>query len=360
MNYVLTNRAQIPTLISHVPENEAYPGTPQEVKEEQYGLHTHMNPMTAMKNDYFSEQQREYGASNPSMPRVEQKDEDLMLGNMPVFNQHYCDQMTDKLRHLNMSKNGQRKSSYRFNATRLERHPFNVIHPLKVINCSKDSAGSLSLSKQGSGASTGSNSMVNPLNMALEDRSRNIAALDPVDQILNIDDLLIKNDDEHEKCDSARNLQSVIDTRSLDEASRSASFSFGHLKRQFPSIAQSSAADPKFGLEFGPLNELKPQHSLVTEATSNSVCSTELEYKDTATTCKSFLMSNNLPVLPEQDEEQIEAPHPQTGRTYSRLGHLKSRESKLRQKIETIRATIKATQTSQCGRRLQKLNQLRI
>lgn len=248
------------------------------------------------------------------MPASEQKDEDLMLGNMPVFNQHYCDQMTDKLRHLNMSKNGQKKSSFRINATRLERHPFNVIHPLKVINCSKDSASSLGLSKQGSGASTGSNSMANPLSLSLEDKNRNVSGLDPVDQILNIDDLLIKNEDEQDKCDSARNLQSVVDTEAQDEASRTGSFSLGPLKRQFQSIAQSSSADPKFGLEFGSLNELKPQHSLVTDATSNSVCSTELEYKDTAKHCKSFLIRNNLPVLPEQDEEQIEASYHQNCR----------------------------------------------
>jgi ribosomal protein S6 len=39
---------------------------------------------------------------------------------------------------------------------------------------------------------------------------------------------------------------------------------------------------------------------------------------------------------------------------------LRARENKLQQKIEQIRNTIKATQTSRCSRRHLKLNQLRI
>lgn len=149
--------------------------------EDQLGMHKQMNPMTTMKADFFKEEQRQYGLNNACAPGSEEQDDDLMLGNMPVFNQHYCDQMTDKLRHLNMSKNGHKKNSVRFNASRLERHPFNVIHPLKVINCSKDSASSLALSKQGSGASTGSNGMANPLGLPLDEKTRNNSGFDPVD-----------------------------------------------------------------------------------------------------------------------------------------------------------------------------------
>lgn len=262
-----------------------------------------------------------------------------MLGNMPVFNQHYCDQMTDKLRHLNMSKNGHKKNAFRINASRLERHPFNVIHPLKVINCSKDSASSLALSKQGSGASTGSNG-ANPLGLTLDGQTKNNSGFDPVDQILNIDDLLIKNEDEQDKCDSSRGLQSVVDTEAQDKASRTGSCTLRYLKRQHQSIAQPASADSKCALELGPLNELKPQHSLATDATSNSVCSTELEYKDTAKNCKSFLINNNLPVLPEQDEE-LETQCQQNSQNFCGKINLKARESKLRQKIDQIRASIK-------------------
>ena len=217
--------------------NEVYPCAQNEMKEDQLGLHSQMNAMTAMKEDFFKEEQHQHGLNDACLPASEQKDDDLMLGNMPVFNQHYCDQMTDKLRHLNMSKNGQKKNSFRINASRLERHPFNVIHPLKVINCSKDSASSLALSKQGSGASTGSNSMANPLGLSLDDKAKRNSGFDPVDQILNIDDLLIKNDDEQDKCDSSRNLQSVVDTEAQDEASRTGSFTLSPIKRQFQSIA---------------------------------------------------------------------------------------------------------------------------
>lgn len=105
-------------------------------------------------------------------------------------------------------------------------------------------------------------------------------------------------------------------------------------------MVQTSSADSKFALELGPLNELKPQHSLATEATSNSVCSTELEYKDSAKKCKSFLMNNNLPVLPEQDEEH-EMQYQQHRQNFCGKTNLKARESKLRQKIDQIRTSIK-------------------
>ena len=308
--------------------------------EDQLAMHKQMNPMTTMKADFFKEEQRQYGLNDTCAPGSEQQDDDLMLGNMPVFNQHYCDQMTDKLRHLNMSKNGQKKNAFRMNASRLERHPFNVIHPLKVINCSKDSASSLALSKQGSGASTGSNGMANPLGLPLDEHTKNNSGFDPVDQILNIDDLLIKNEDEQDKCDSSRNLQSVVDTEAQDQASRTASCTLRPLRKQYQSIAQPASADSKFALELGPLNELKPQHSLATEATSNSVCSTELEYKDTAKNCKSFLISNNLPVLPEQDEE-LEMQCQNGSQNFCSKAHLKARESRLRQKIDEIRTSIK-------------------
>jgi hypothetical protein len=261
-----------------------------------------MNPMTTNEDELFKGEQAQYGCNNTRMPAGEQEDDDLMLGNMPLFNHRYCDQMTDKLRHLNMARAGQRKGSFR-TSNRLERHPFNVIHPLKVINCSKDSAGSLGLSKQGSGASTGSNTMVNPLGLSL-DGSRKSSGSDPLDQILNIDDLLIKNEDD--KCDSARGLQSVVGTEAQDEASRSAGFTLSPLKREFPTIAQNSAQPTKFTLDIGSLTDLQPQHSLVTEATSNSGCSTELEYKATPLNCQSFLRSKTLSVLPEQDEEHLE------------------------------------------------------
>ena len=62
--------------------------------------------------------------------------------------------------------------------------------------------------------------------------------------------------------------------------------------------------DSNFGIS--QLDFQKPQQSLITEASSNSVCSTEMEYKDTAVKCKSFLVKSSLSVLPEQDEEQFE------------------------------------------------------
>lgn len=354
MNYHTATPAKIFDPLEQNLMNELYPSSQNDAKEDQLGIQKQMNPMTTMKADFFKEEQHQYGLNDARVPGLEQQDDELMLGNMPVFNQHYCDQMTDKLRHLNMSKNGQRKNNFRINASRLERHPFNVIHPLKVINCSKDSASSLALSKQGSGASTGSAGMANPLGLPLEDAKRN-AGFDPVDQILNIDDLLLKNEDEQDKCDSSRNLQSVVDTEAQDEASRTGSFTLSPIKRQFQSIAQSSSADSKFAC--GSLPELQPQHSLATEATSNSACSTELEYKDTAKNCKSFLINNNLPVLPEQDEEQLDL---QCHQNSCDKTHIKARESKLREKIEQIRSRIREVQTSHCGRRLLKLNQLRI
>lgn len=55
--------------------------------------------------------------------------------------------------------------------------------------------------------------MVNPLTRQNESgSSRNTDSCDPVDQILNIDDLLLKNDCMQDKCDSDRNLQSVYES----------------------------------------------------------------------------------------------------------------------------------------------------
>lgn len=37
--------------------NEVYPGAQHEIKEEQFGLHSQMNAMTAMKDDFLKEEQ---------------------------------------------------------------------------------------------------------------------------------------------------------------------------------------------------------------------------------------------------------------------------------------------------------------
>lgn len=55
--------------------------------------------------------------------------------------------------------------------------------------------------------------MVNPLTRQnISNNSKFDESFEPVDHILNIDDLLLKNDDLHDQCDSARNLQSIAET----------------------------------------------------------------------------------------------------------------------------------------------------
>lgn len=84
--------------------------------------------------------------------------------------------------------------------------------------------------------------MVNPLTRQNESgQSRNTDSCDPVDQILNIDDLLLKNDNMQDKCDSDRNLKSVSDSVAQEDMTLS---SRSHTmkqpaKYQFQNIAQS-------------------------------------------------------------------------------------------------------------------------
>lgn len=114
--------------------------------------------------------------------------------------------MTDKLRHINMQRNGQATNG-KYNVSRSKKHHLGLSHPLRLISQSDDSVNSLNFSRQCSGASTNSNTMVNPLTRQVESgASKNSDSCDPVDQILNIDDLLLKNDDMQDKCDSDRNL----------------------------------------------------------------------------------------------------------------------------------------------------------
>lgn len=85
--------------------------------------------------------------------------------------------------------------------------------------------------------------MVNPLKRQNESgSSRNIDSCDPVDQILNIDDLLLKNDNMQDKCDYDRNLQSACDSVVQEEMTlTSRSYTMNQpAKYQFQNIAQSN------------------------------------------------------------------------------------------------------------------------
>jgi len=235
-----------------------------------------------------------------SVVASEPQNDDLMLGNLPLFNQNYCDQMTDKLRHINMQRNG----SY---LNRNKKQHLGLSHPLRLISQSDDSVNSLNFSKQCSGASTNSNTMVNPLTRQNESgASRNIDSCDPVDQILNIDDLLLKNDHMQDKCDSDRNLQSVYDSVAQEDitlTSRSYTMK-SPSKYEFQSIPQSYQLNNQNTFnDINVLPKLISQKSLVTEASTNSVYSSEPEYNDNVQTCKSYLHNHSLPMLPEQDEE---------------------------------------------------------
>ena len=75
-----------------------------------------------------------------SVVAPEPQNDDLMLGNLPLFNQNYCDQMTDKLRDINMHRNG----SY---MNRTKKPHLALSHPLRLISQSDESVNSLNFSK---------------------------------------------------------------------------------------------------------------------------------------------------------------------------------------------------------------------
>ena len=70
--------------------------------------------------------------------------------------------MADKVRHMNMHRNGHFHNT-KYNLNRSKKHHLPLSHPLRLISQSEDSANSLNFTKQCSGASTNSNTMVNPL-----------------------------------------------------------------------------------------------------------------------------------------------------------------------------------------------------
>ena len=104
--------------------------------------------------------------------------------------------------------------------------------------------------------------MVNPLTRQNESgASRNTDACDPVDQILNIDDLLLKNDNMQDKIDSDRNLQSVYDSEAHEDMTQpSRSFTMKQpAKYSFQGIPQSHQFN-----EQGTFNELGVLPQLIT------------------------------------------------------------------------------------------------
>lgn len=76
----------------------------------------------------------------------EQQSDDLMLGNLPLFNQNYCDQMTDKLRHINMQRNNNFNNCKQY-MNRNKKSHLGLSHPLRLISQSDDSVNSLNFSK---------------------------------------------------------------------------------------------------------------------------------------------------------------------------------------------------------------------
>lgn len=77
-----------------------------------------------------------------SVVATEQQNDDLMLGNLPLFNQNYCDQMTDKLRFINMQRNNNSKYM-----NRNKKNHLGLSHPLRLISQSDESVNSLNFSK---------------------------------------------------------------------------------------------------------------------------------------------------------------------------------------------------------------------
>jgi hypothetical protein len=57
MNYLSSSPAKMLEPLEQNLMNEVYPGAQHEIKEEQFGLHSQMNAMTAMKDDFLKEEQ---------------------------------------------------------------------------------------------------------------------------------------------------------------------------------------------------------------------------------------------------------------------------------------------------------------
>ena len=80
---------------------------------------------------------------------------------------------------------------------------------------------------------------------------------------------------------------------------------------------------------------------MVTEASTNSVCSSEGEYKECVNTCKSYLLNNKLQVLQERDDEAFDEQNKATSISLPQGKALKLKEIKLRKRIEEIKLSIK-------------------
>ena len=187
MNYFLESPSKYIQPESTNFGNQYYGVTTNQIEGGLISSQNQINPMTQY-NQMFEEPQS--FNQQACMPQPHIQNEEMMLGNLPLFNQDYCEQMATKVRHINMYRNGAPNHK-----NRTTKYNHGLSHPLKLINQSDDSNSSLNFSKQCSGYSNDSSTLVNPLTRQnISDCSKFDETHEPVDQILNIDDLLIKSE----------------------------------------------------------------------------------------------------------------------------------------------------------------------